>query len=91
MDGWWFILRSNLKKIILEISEDIDQNNMVLARIASAGQARKRSVVGWRLAAGDKWTAGPASRQTHTPLCQAGLIMLNTKDSHGQQVDDNKG
>ena len=26
------------KKIILEISEDIDQNNMDLARIASAGQ-----------------------------------------------------
>ena len=79
------------KKIILEISEDIDQNNMVLARIASAGQAREGRVVGWWLAAGDKWTAGPASRQTHTPLCQAGFIMLNTKDSYGQQVDDNKG
>ena len=89
--GWWFILRSNIKKIFIEISEDIDQNNMDLARIASAGQAREGRVVGWWLAAGDKWTAGPASRQTHTPLCQAGLIMLNTKDSYGQQVDDNKG
>ena len=79
------------KKIILEISEDIDQNNMDLARIASAGQTREGRVGGWWLAAGDKWTAGPASRQPHTPLCQAGLIMLNTKDSYGHQVDDNKG
>ena len=37
VDGWWFILRSNIKKINLEILEDIDQNNVVLARIASAG------------------------------------------------------
>ena len=35
------------QKIFIEISEDIDQNNTVLARIASAGQARKGRVVGW--------------------------------------------
>ena len=79
------------QKIFIEISEDIDHNNTDLSRIASAGQAREGRVVGWWLAAGDKWTAGPVSRQTHTPLCQAGFIMLNTKDSHRQQVDDNKG
>ena len=79
------------QKIFIEISEDIDHNNTDLSRIASAEQAGEGRVVGWWLAAGDKWTAGPASRQTHTPLCQAGLIMLNTKDSYGQQVDDNKG
>ena len=38
------MLRSNIKKIFIEISEDIDQNNMDLARIASAGQTREGRV-----------------------------------------------